>query len=85
MNSLNNVGQQPIPQQAKIQINPNDLPTIPCKNEDCKKEVYIQTFVFKRVSKIISQTGKEQIVSAVTFVCAGCGLGFGKEPVEVKK
>ena len=63
-------GQQP-PQQPSINIRPEDLKNIVCEN--CGGRFFREVQAFKRISALISPTGKEQIMPVPTFRCDDCG------------
>jgi uncharacterized Zn finger protein len=63
-------GQQP-PQQPNINIRPEDLKNIVCEN--CGGRFFREVQSFKRISALISPTGKEQIMPVPTFRCDDCG------------
>ena len=56
---------------AQVNIKPEDLKDIVCENCGCK--YFRQVNAFKRVSALISSSGKEQIVPLPTFRCDDCG------------
>ena len=58
------------PQTAQINIKPEDLKDIVC--EECGGKYFRQVQAFKRLSALISPTGKEQIVPVPTFRCDDC-------------
>ena len=60
------VGQEP-PQQIDI----GDTETIVC--EECGHASFIQSFFLKRISPLVSPTGKEAIVPIQVFACGNCG------------
>ena len=62
------VGQEP-PQQQQIDIGEAD--TIQC--EECANASFIQAFFLKRISALVSPTGKEAIVPIQVFSCGNCG------------
>ena len=45
--------------------------TITC--EECGNASFIQTFFLKRISALVSPTGKESIVPIQVFSCGNCG------------
>ena len=53
------------------QLDPSKLKDIKC--EQCESKFFRQVQAFKRVSALLSQTGKEQIVPVPTFRCDECG------------
>ena len=57
--------------QSKIQLNPEDLMDIVCENCGCR--YFKQVNIFKRISALVSHTGKEQIIPIPTFRCDDCG------------
>ena len=63
-------GQHP-PQQPNINIRPEDLKNIVCEN--CGGRFFREVQAFKRISALISPTGKEQIMPVPTFRCDDCG------------
>ena len=58
--------------KAQISIKPEDLKDISCEN--CESKYFRQVNAFKRVSALVSPTGKEQIVPVPTFRCDECGF-----------
>jgi len=58
--------------KAQISIKPEDLKDISC--ESCDSKYFRQVNAFKRVSALVSPTGKEQIVPVPTFRCDECGF-----------
>lgn len=41
--------------------------------ENCKNEVFVQTFVIKTISGLLTETGKEMMAPVPIFSCAKCG------------
>ena len=66
---------------AQINVKPSDLKDIVCEN--CESKFFRQVQSFKRLSALISPSGKEQIVPIPVFRCDECGF-INKEfrPVE---
>ena len=58
------------PPTAQINVKPEDLKDIVC--EECGGKYFRQVQAFKRLSALISPTGKEQIVPVPTFRCDDC-------------
>ena len=56
---------------AQVNIKPEDLKDIVCEN--CGGKYFRQVNAFKRVSALLSSSGKEQIVPLPTFRCDDCG------------
>ena len=59
------------PPNAKVNLNPEDLKDIVC--EACGGKFFRQVSAFKRISALLSPTGKEQIALVPTFRCDDCG------------
>tara|TARA_R100000388_G_C7169852_1_gene123355 strand:+ start:25 stop:267 length:243 start_codon:yes stop_codon:yes gene_type:complete len=59
------------PPNAHVNVKPEDLKDIVCEN--CGGKYFRQVHAFKRVSALLSSTGKEQIVPVPTFRCDDCG------------
>jgi len=58
--------------ESKIKLDINDLVDIVCA--ECGSKVFRQVQMFKRLSALVSPTGKEQIVPVPTFRCDECGF-----------
>ena len=54
------------------QIDPSTMKDIKCENCGCK--FFRQVQAFKRVSALVSPTGKEQIIPVPTYRCDECGF-----------
>ena len=69
---------------TNINIKPEDLKDIVC--EQCGGRYFRQVNSFKRLSALLSPTGKEQIIPVPSFRCDDCGF-INKEfrAVEGKK
>ena len=61
---------KPLPKQ-KPQIDLEDAETMVCQN--CGNKIFIQGYVIKRISAIVSPTGKEMIAPVQVFNCGNCG------------
>ena len=72
--------QKPLPQQQKqVQVDLNDAETMKC--EDCGNSVFIPAFFLKRLSPIVSPTGKEALIPIQVYSCGNCG----KVPEKLKQ
>ena len=58
-------------QEPPQQIDIGDTETIIC--EKCGNASFIQSFFLKRISPLVSPTGKEAIVPIQVFACGNCG------------
>ena len=59
------------PRQDGLQIDISKTDTIVC--EECGNASFIQAFFLKKVSALVSPTGKEAIVPMQVFSCGNCG------------
>ena len=69
--------------KTKVKLDLNDLTDIVCEN--CESKFFRQVSAFKKLSPLVSPTGKEQIVPVPVFRCDECGH-INKEflPIESK-
>jgi len=58
-------------QQPPQEIDISQTDTITC--DECENASFIQTFFLKRISALVSPTGKESIVPIQVFSCGNCG------------
>ena len=58
-------------EQPGVQIDISKADTITC--EDCGNASFIQAFVLKKISALMSPTGQESIVPIQVFSCGSCG------------
>ena len=79
---MNMKPQKPLPQQ-QVQIDLSDADTMKCQK--CENPVFIQAYVIKKISAIVSPTGKEVIAPIQVFNCGNCGtmLPLSKELDEL--
>ena len=61
-------GQQPSP---RLNINVSDLTDFACA--ECQGKYFRQITLFKRLSPLVSPTGKEQLIPVPSFRCDDCG------------
>ena len=59
------------PREDGLQIDISKTDTIVC--EECGNVSFIQAFFLKKVSALVSPTGKEAIVPIQVFSCGNCG------------
>ena len=62
--------QKPLPQQ-QVQVDLKDADTMKCQS--CGNTIFIQGYVIKKISAIVSPTGKEVIAPIQVFNCGNCG------------
>lgn len=58
------------PKQVELDISKAD--TIQC--EDCGNASFIPAFFLKKISALMSPTGKEAIVPIQVYTCGNCGV-----------
>ena len=78
----------PIPrkQPQQVQVDLKQADTIKCKS--CNNYLYIQSFVLKKLSALVSPTGQETMIPVQVFSCGNCGKiaeGMLDESEEEKK
>ena len=67
---MNMKPQKPLPQQ-QVQIDLSDADTMKCQK--CGNTIFIQGYVIKKISAILSPTGEEVIAPIQVFNCGNCG------------
>ena len=67
---MNMQPQKPLPQQ-QVQVDLKDADTMKC--QACGNSIFIQGYVIKKISAIVSPTGKEVIAPIQVFNCGNCG------------
>ena len=64
--------QKPIPKPKKqVQVDLKNAETMKCAK--CGNSIFIQVYVIKRISDIVSPTGQEVIAPVQVFNCGNCG------------
>ena len=75
---------KPLPKpKAQVQVDLKDAETMTC--QQCDNKIFIQGYVIKKLSAIISPTGQEVIAPIQVFNCGSCGelLPLGGEVDEL--
>ena len=67
---MNMKPRKPLPQQ-QVKIDLSDADTMKCQK--CGNSIFIQGYVIKRISAIVSPTGEEVIAPIQVFNCGNCG------------
>ena len=62
---------KPAPPKAEVQLDLGEADTIQC--QECGNASFIQSFFLKKISALMSPTGKEAIVPVQVFSCGNCG------------
>ena len=73
---------KPLP-KAQVKVDLKDAETMTC--QQCDNKIFIQGYVIKRLSAIISPTGQEVIAPVQVFNCGSCGelLDIGGDMSEL--
>ena len=77
---------KPKQQQTQVQVDLKQADTIKCK--ECGNYLWIQSFVLKKLSALVSPTGQETMIPVQVFSCGNCGKiaeGMLDENEEEKK
>ena len=79
---MNMKPRKPLP-KAQVKVDLTDAETMTCGK--CDNKIFIQGYVIKKISAIISPTGKEVISPIQVFNCGNCGelLPMGSEIDEL--
>ena len=59
------------PRQDGLQVDISKADTIVCEN--CGNASFIQAFFLKKISALMSPTGKEALIPMQVFSCGNCG------------
>ena len=60
------------PKQAQqVQVSLKDADTIKCKS--CNNYLWIQSFVLKKLSALVSPNGQEALIPVQVYSCGNCG------------
>ena len=62
---------KPAPPKAEVQLDLGEADTIQC--QECGNASFIQSFFLKKISALMSPTGKEAIMPVQVFSCGNCG------------
>ena len=57
--------------KGQVELDLSEAETLKC--DECGNYTFIQSFFLKRISPIVSPTGKETIVPIQAFACGNCG------------
>ena len=70
---LGNIG--PAKQKNVIQVNLQDCDSVKCSG--CQGTEFTTTFTIKKISPLISRTGKQELIAIESYVCSACGESTG--------
>ena len=73
---------KPLP-KGNVKVDLSDADTMKCQS--CENPIFIQGYIIKKISAIVSPTGKEVIAPIQVFNCGNCGelLPMGGELDEL--
>ena len=75
---------KPLPKQQQ-QVDLSQAETMKC--ESCQNSLFIESYVLKRISALISPTGQEGVVPIQVFACGSCGelknIGGGVDTTDL--
>jgi len=73
---------KPLPKQ-QVKVDLSDADTMKCQK--CENPIFIQGYIIKRISAIVSPTGQEVIAPVQVLNCGNCGelLPMGGELDEL--
>ena len=60
-------------QQQNVQVDLSKADTVKCDDPKCNNILFIQSTIIKRLSAIVSPTGKEALVPIDVYSCGNCG------------
>ena len=62
----------PLPKkQQQVQVDLKQADTIKCKS--CGNYLFIQSFILKKLSALVSPTGQEAMIPVQVYSCGSCG------------
>ena len=59
--------------EQQHQIDPSQFKTMECVADGCEETSFYQLFEIRKLSSLVSPTGKEMIMQVPVFRCSGCG------------
>lgn len=68
------------PQQQRINVDLRDAQDIFCVR--CNNPYFMEGLRLKKLSVIVSPTGKEELIPMQTLLCMNCGLEYGQNPPD---
>lgn len=57
--------------EKKLQVDLSKAETMKCKN--CENTIFIPSFILKRLSPLVSPSGKEAVIPVQVYSCGSCG------------
>tara|TARA_Y100001937_G_scaffold101756_1_gene139695 strand:- start:336 stop:587 length:252 start_codon:yes stop_codon:yes gene_type:complete len=62
---------KPKQQSQQVQVDLKQADTIKCKS--CNNYLFIQSFILKKLSALVSPTGQEAMIPVQVYSCGNCG------------
>ena len=59
------------PKSQQVKVDLGQAETMKCKS--CSNYLFIQSFVLKKLSSLVSPTGQEEMIPIQVFSCGNCG------------
>ena len=59
------------PNTAQVRVDLKDAETIKCKS--CNNYLFINSFILKRLSALVSPNGQEALIPVQVYSCGNCG------------
>jgi len=66
------------PQQQRVNVDISQATDVFCIG--CEGSYFMEGMRIKRLSAILSPTGKEEMINVQVLLCMGCGLEMGQSP-----
>ncbi len=73
-----NQGQGP----QQIQIDPSQTDGIICTAPKCNSEFFMPMFMLRRISALLSPSGREEVIQVPVMVCGNCGKPYDQNAPE---
>ena len=70
-------------QPQPININPEDTTGVACPQ--CQSEFFIPVYMLRKVSALLSPSGREETIQVPVMACANCGQPNVPEGFEIKE
>lgn len=71
MSNMFDIGGGNVPPKANVRLDLSQANDMTCSN--CGSKFFRMAYMFKKISALISPTGKETIIPIETFACIQCG------------
>ena len=61
------------------QLDPSKFKTMTCMAEDCDESAFYQLYEIRKLSALVSPSGKDVIMQVPVFRCSSCGFTWKPE------